>query len=142
LEIIRAHAIVGVAVIVRRWIVRSAATSSQCNTETGVVVDGVAENGPGGVLASEASDADAVEGVERDDVAFPCVHAANCPVARLADGDATISVAQRHRSGDVGADLIALDNYSCRATADLNAGGTRSYHIGCARCAATDGGVE
>ena len=133
---------VGVAVIIGRRHGSSAATRSQCNPEAGVVVNGVAENGPGGVIAGKAGDADAVEGVKRDDVALTGARAADCPVARLAAGDTTISVAQRHRSRDVGADLIALDNNPGGITAKTDAIGTRCYHISCNRCAATDGSVD
>lgn len=85
-------AIVGVAVIVRRRIVISAATSSQCYPETTVVVDGVTENGPLGVVTREAGDADAVEAVKRNDVGFPA-RAADKPPSGIASGDAAVSIA-------------------------------------------------
>jgi hypothetical protein len=93
-------------------------------------------------VASEASDADAVESIKGDDVAFPCIHAPDRPDGRIASGDPAVSVSQGHRSGDVGADLISLDNHSCRATANVDAVGARIYHIGCTGRVATDGGVE
>ena len=140
----------GVAVINWRWDGSSAATRSQCDSETTaavqcvlmIVVNGVAENSPGSVMASEAGDADAVKVVKRNGVTLPGIRAADNPVRRIAGGDTTISVTQRHRAGDIGADLVALDDDSCRATADKDAVGTGSYHIGCTRCAAADGGVE
>jgi hypothetical protein len=135
------RAIIGVAVIVRSRIVISAATCSQCNPETTVVVDGVAENRPGGAVASEASDADAIEGIEGDDVAFPCIHAADRPDGRIAGGDAAVSVAQRC-AVNVGPDLVALDHYACRSAADKNSIGARVDYIAGARRAATDGGVD
>jgi hypothetical protein len=141
LEIIRAHAIVGVAVIVRRRHGSSAATRSECNPQEGIVVNRIAKNGPAGVVASKSSDADAVEGIKGDDVAFPCIHPADRPDGRIASDDATISVAQR-RAVNVGADFISLDNYPYRSAANKDSIGTRVDHIARARCAATDGGVE
>jgi hypothetical protein len=104
-------------------------------------VDGVAENGPGGVVASEASDADAVDGIEGDNVAFPRIHAADRPDGRIASGDATISVAER-RAVNVDADFISLDHYTCRTAADKDSIGTRVDYIARARRATTNGDVD
>lgn len=131
----------GVAVIICRWHVKSAAARSQCNAEAGVVVNGVAENGPSGVIASEASDADAVQSVKGDDIAFPCIHASDRPDGRIASGDAAVSVAQRC-AVNVGADFVALDHYAYRSAANKNPVGTRIDYIGCTLRAATDGSVE
>jgi hypothetical protein len=73
---------VGIAIIIRGWHDSSAATRSQCNPEASVVVNGVAENGPSGVIASKTGDTDAVETVKRDDVALPCIRAADDPITR------------------------------------------------------------
>jgi hypothetical protein len=137
----------GVAVVVRRWGVRSATTRSQCNPESemavgAIVVNGVAENGPGGVIASEACDADAVEVIEGDDVAFPRILTADRPDGGIASGDATALVAQRHGSRDVGANLVALDDYASRTPADKDPVGTRVDYIASARRAAADRRVE
>jgi len=61
----------GVAVIIWSWNGSSAATGSECDSEACIVVNGVAKNGPSGVIASEAGDADAVEAVKGNDVPFP-----------------------------------------------------------------------
>lgn len=76
MQIIRAR--VHVAVIVRGWNGSTAATPSECNPQEGIIVNGVAQNGTS-VDAIETSDADAVEAVKRDDVAFSCVHASDGP---------------------------------------------------------------
>jgi hypothetical protein len=117
LQIIRPR--VGVAVIVGRWDVSSAALER--NPELRVVVNGVAENGPAGVVAT---DADAVEAIERNDVALASGRAANRPVRRRSGGahvDAAVAVAERHRARHVGADLVALDDETGRwkVTAEL-----------------------
>jgi hypothetical protein len=130
-----------VAVIIGYRIIICAAIRSECNSKTTIVVNGVSENGPSGVIASEAGDADAVEDIECDDVAFPCIHAADRPGGRVASANAAVSVAQR-RAVNVGADFVALDNYPCRATADVNAVGARIYYVSCTRCVATDGRVD
>jgi hypothetical protein len=107
-----------------------------------IIVNGVAENGPGGVIASEACDADAVEVIEGDDVAFPRILAADRPDGGIASGDATALVAQRHGSRDVRANLVALDHYASRSGADKDSVGTRVDYVARTRRAATDGGVE
>src|ERR1051325_2094476 len=132
----------GVAVIVGCWQGSSAATCIQCDSEAGVVVHGVTQNGPFRVIAGESCDADAVESVKRDDVAFPRSHAPDRPDGRIAGGDAAVSVSQGRRSGDVGANLVALDHHAVRSAAYFYSVGTRVDHIARARCAATDGGVE
>jgi hypothetical protein len=141
LQIVRAR--VHVAVIVGRWRVSSTATRSECDPQESIIVNGVAQNGTS-VDAIGTSDADAVEAVKRDDVAFSCVHAPDGPsrTQRQAGVDAAIAVAQRHRSGDVGADLIALDDYTGRSMIEDDAVGARSYHIGCAWRVAADGGIR
>jgi hypothetical protein len=138
LEIIGAA--VHVAVIVRHGGVNS--TALEGDAEPAVIMNGVTENGPGGVIASEAGDADAVKTVKRNDVTLPGTRAADHPVRRIVGGDTTISVAQRHRAGDIGADFVALDNYSCGAASDKDTVGPRIHDIGCARCAAADGGID
>ena len=60
----------GIAVIILRWHISSATTGSQCNSEAGIVVNGVAENGPFSVIASRSCDADSVEDVKCDNIAF------------------------------------------------------------------------
>jgi hypothetical protein len=71
---------ISVTVIIEGRRISSAALER--NSEVTVIVNGVAENGPGGVVASEAKDANAVQGIERNNVAFPCIHAADHPVTR------------------------------------------------------------
>jgi len=72
----------GVAVIIWRRDASSATTRSQCNAKAGVVVNGVAENSPSSVIASEAGNADAVEAVKRDYVPLTRAGAADYPIAR------------------------------------------------------------
>jgi len=107
-----------------------------------IIVNGVAQNSPGGVIASEAGNADAVKAAKHDGVTLPGIRAADYPARRIASIDATISVAQRHRAGDIGADLVALDNRSCGGAADKDAIGARSYDISCTRRATADGAID
>lgn len=132
----------GVAVIIGRWHRSSATTCSQSNAESPVIVNGVTQNGPGGIIASEASDAYAVECIKGDDIPFPCIDAADRADGRIASGDAAVTVAQRHGSGDVGANLVALDDYASRSGADKDSVGSRVDYIAGARRAATDNGVQ
>jgi glycerol-3-phosphate responsive antiterminator len=104
-------------------------------------VNRIAKNGPAGVVATKSSDADTVEGIEGDDVAFPCIHAADRPDGRIAGGDATISVAQR-RAVNVGADFVCLDHHACRTAANKDPIGTRVDYIARAWRGATDGGFD
>jgi hypothetical protein len=127
----------GVAMIICRWRVHSAATCGESNAEPCIVVNGVTENGPPGVIASEAGNADAVEGIECDDVPFPCIHTTDYPDGCIASGDAAVSVAQR-RAVNVGANLVSLDHYACGTTADDDSVCTRVDYIACAWHAATD----
>jgi hypothetical protein len=97
-------------------------------------VNGVAQNGTS-VDTKATSDADAIEAVKRDDIAFSCVHAPDGPGGRTpsragrAGVDATVAVAQRHRTRNVGADLVALDDYTSRIMTEYDAVGARSYNI-------------
>src|SRR5262249_38305071 len=60
----------GIAIVIRGWHDSSATTGSQCNSEAGIVVNRVAENGPFSVIASRSCDADSVEDVKCDNIAF------------------------------------------------------------------------
>jgi hypothetical protein len=127
--------------IVRRIVKGSAAARSECNPQADIVVNGIAKNDPGGVVASKSRNANPVEAVKCDDVAFPCVYASDGPGRRIAGGDATIAVAQWHRSRDVSANLVALDDHVGEVTADFDTVGTRVYYIACPWRVATDRGV-
>ena len=91
-------------------------------------MNGIAENGPAGVIADEAGDADAIERIEGDDIAFPRIHATDRPAGCVARSDAAVSVAQRG-AVNVGPDLVALDHYACRSAAHKNSIGTRVDYI-------------
>lgn len=91
-------------------------------------MNGITENGPPGVIASEAGDADAIECIEGDDIAFPCIHATDRSGGRVAGTDAAVSVAQRC-AVDVGSDLVALDHYASRSATHENSIGTRIDYI-------------
>lgn len=137
----------GVAVVVRRWSVRSATTCSQCDPDSemavgAIIVNGVAENSPGGVIASEACDADAVEVIEGDDVAFPRILTPDRTDGGIASGDATALVAQRQGTGNVRTNFVALDHHASRSAADEDSVPTRVDYIARARCTATDRRVE
>lgn len=129
--------------IVLRWGVSSAATRTECNPQEGIIVNGVAQNGTS-VDAIDTSDADAVKAVKRNDVALPCAHAPDGPGRTQCQAgiDAAPAIAQRHGARDVGADLIALYDYTGRSMTEDDAVGARSYYIASARRAAADGAVR
>jgi hypothetical protein len=104
-------------------------------------VNGVAENSPSGVIASEAGDAYTVEAVKRDDVGLPCARAADNPARCIAGANAAVAVTQLG-AVNVRADFVTLDHYACRTTVDKDSISTRIDYITRARRAGADGSIR
>jgi hypothetical protein len=84
-------------------------------------MNGVPKNRPFRVVAGKSCDADTVQAVKCDYIAFARIGSSDYAITRYGHADTTISIAQPYCSGDVGADVVALDNCSCRATTDADA---------------------
>jgi hypothetical protein len=108
-------------------------------------VDEIFEDGPAGVTAT---DRDAVEAIEGDDIALSGLRAADGPTGGgssewATHANAAIDIAQRHRSRDIGADLVALDHDAAgRITVDNDTIGRSADYVTRAGGAAADRGVD